>query len=156
MGHGPARELSSGPAGHKEIDPEDSRRLEEAFLKFEAGDPQFKSAREDEKHQQTSKAWTARTVDIVENLRAIGLAVVSAHQVLLDMGQDGAGVGIVPWIEEAGLKFDRLQFRLKGQEVIAESNGIQLAHADNMDAVTYEWLEKAIVEWLIHSANSKS
>jgi len=156
MGHGPARELSSGPAKKKDIDPEDSRRLEEAFRKFEATDPQFKSSREDEKHQQTSKAWTARSVEIVEDLRAVGMAVVGAHQVLLDMGQDGAGVGIAPWIEEAGLKFDRLWFRLKGQQVIAEVNGTQLAQADNMDAVTYEWLEKATIEWLIHSATTKS
>ncbi len=157
MGSGAPRELSTGPGPLKDLPEELSNKLEEALKRYEQKDPEFKTSREDEAHQQLSKAWNTRCSEIVEQLRSIGQVVVNQHQVLCDMSQEGAGVGASPWIEEAGLKFGRMNIRLRAGtgEVYAEADQKTLIEAPNMDAADYEWLEKAVVTWLIHSATTK-
>ncbi|MEZ4318374.1 MAG: hypothetical protein R3F61_12760 [Myxococcota bacterium] len=155
MGHGAPRELAGDDLPLKELSNEDAERLEAALQVFEQGDPSFKSSREDERHQQMSKAWNVRTGEIVEDLRQISKVIVASHQVLLDMSQDGAGVGATPWIEEGGLKFERMHIRLKNGPVHAEVGSHTVATAKNMKAVTYDWLEKAVVEWLIYVASKR-
>lgn len=157
MGSGAPRELAKETGPLKDLDEELSKRLEAALKQYEQRDPEFKTSREDEAHQQLSKAWNTRCNDIVEELRAIGKVIVNQHQVLLDMSQEGAGVGASPWIEEAGLKFPRMNIRLKPAtgEVVAECEQRPLLKAANMEAADYDWLEKAVVTWLVHSATNK-
>ncbi|MCB9679010.1 MAG: hypothetical protein H6737_28170 [Alphaproteobacteria bacterium] len=152
MGHGAPRELGGDLGPRKLLEPDDSQALEQALKKYEAGDPAFATSREDERLQQMSKLWVNRCNEIVEDLRSIGKAIVEQHQVLLDTSQDGAGLGATPWIEEAGFKFERLHFRLRNGPVIAETGMTKIAEVAHMKDATYEWLEKAVVKWLIHEA----
>lgn len=155
MGHGAARELAGPDGPLKEIPAELSAKLKAALEKMDKHDPEFASTREDERHQQTSKAWTARAGEIVEELRAVCKAMVSEHQILCDTGMEGAGVGIRPYVEDTSNRFDKLEYKLEGIEVQATCTGTVLATAPNMDAVDYDFLERATVEWLVWSVGQK-
>lgn len=157
MGHGAPRTLSSDD--DRPIEPltgELATRVERAFTILEAKDEDFKQNREDERHQQLSKAWNNRCGEIVEELRHLGRVIVSEHQVLCDCGQEGAGVTTAPFLEEAMGRFPKLQIRLKGTNVVAECDGHELHKAENMAAVDYPWLERAATEWIVWAITNRT
>ena len=156
MGHGAARELSTGDRPIEPIDPALADRLESALKKLDAKDPEFASNRADERHQQNAKAWTNVCIDVVEELRHVGKTIVAQHQILCDCGQEGAGVSTTPFIEEAGQRFPRLEFKLKGSGVVAQCDGVALGEVAHMDHIDYPWLERMAVEWLVWAVHNRA
>ena len=154
MGHGAPRTLS-GKTELIPINEELSAKLSAALKTFDSIDEDFKTSREDELRQQVSKAWTAQAEGIVNDLRQISLSIVESHQILCDMGQEGAGAGIRPWIEESGFRLPKMEIVLNGQQVSAKV-GDHTLRSTHMNSVDYQWLEEAVVEWMIYSVEQKA
>lgn len=155
LGHGASRELGGDDAPLKDLPGDLAERLEVALKRLDQIDPEFGQSRVDERHQQLSGAWNDRCLQIVADLRQIGLVIVSTHQVLTDMSQDGAGIGATPWIEEGGMKLDRLCIRNHSGPVRAECGETIILEAASLEEVDYDWLERAVVEWIIFSVGNK-
>lgn len=152
MGSGPARELG-GPGGPvKALSPTLAARLTAAVQRLDKLDPQFKQARDDERMGQLAKAWGGACTEIDAHLRAVAQVLIFSHQISLDMGSEGGGRGAMPWIEETGYKFKRLYFRLEDDgTVVAVAADRTIASAPDLAAISYDWVEQTVVDWVVSS-----
>lgn len=148
MGHGEELDRSRGS---RDLDPALASRLTAALERLDELDPDFKRNREEERIAQLAKKWSNTCLEMVEWMREIGQAVIHSHQLSLDMGSDGAGLGMVPWLEETSLKFKRLDFELKQDGTVIASTGGREVGTGHVDAITYDWLQRMVVEWVVVS-----
>jgi len=151
MGHGPARELQTATEEPPELDPAIAKRMAEALNKLDALDPEFKASRDEERDAQMSKNWGRKCKDINDHLRTVARVLIRSHQVGLDNGSFGGGRQTQPWIEETQGKLGRLMFQLAGDEVQVVS-GEKLLGRGTLDEVTYDWIERMVVKWVILAA----
>lgn len=150
MGSGAPRELKSG-GPVRELPAELHARLTAAVKKMDAVDEDFKQARDDERQSQLAKAWGAMVVQIDGYLREVAEVLINSHQLSLDMGVEGGGRSAEPFFEETGQKFKRLVFSLQEDgTIIATSAGRGIARC-RMTDVSYEWILRVAVEWVIIS-----
>lgn len=130
------------------LNPELSARLGRALQQLDQVDPQFKSGRDDERLQQTSKAWKDKCKEIDAMLRELTHIIIQQHQVAIDVGSDGGGRDTRPFLEEMSGKFPKLEFRLQNAKVVAVCNNRGIAQAEISD-VNFEWLEQSAVTWMV-------
>ncbi|MBX2801733.1 MAG: hypothetical protein KTR31_28905 [Myxococcales bacterium] len=154
MGLGAPRENQQPDKPLKPLTPETSRRLGEALQHFDQLHPDFKQGRDDERDAQRAKIWNRTCKEMDGHLRQVAKVLINSHQLNLDMGSDGGGRGTKPWIEETSSRFDRLYFRLEGDTVIASFGQDQEVGRGTIDGITYDWIEQAVVEWVIRSVQS--
>ena len=76
------------------------------------------------------------------------------HQVSLEPGSTGGGRLITPWIEESTGRFPRLTIRLSEEIVECLSADEVIARAAMTD-VSYAWLERVVVKWLVMGVKAK-
>lgn len=155
MGHGPARELSRGDEREVELNPELASRLDAALERLDRLDGKFRAAREEERFAQSSKLWHRTCAELDEHLRTLGKVLIRTHQLNLDIGCEGGGVKAMPWMEEMGQAFDRLLFKLDGNEVVAFSGSRTLLRGP-VRSLTYEWVERAVAEWVVASVEHRT
>jgi hypothetical protein len=155
MGHGAARELESASGPLPDLDPALAERLDVAMAKMDTLDAEFKSSRDDERLAQMSKRWNAVCKQVDADFRTIAKVLVNSHQLSLDMGSDGGGIAIKPWMEDTQGKFERLSLRLTADDdVVASIGGRDFARGKPED-VDFDWLMKLVVEWLVQSVEGK-
>lgn len=155
MGHGAPRELATQQGPLTDLPDELAQRLEGALQKLDSLEPEFGQSRQDERHQQLSGAWMAKSNEIVEHLRTIGKVIVGSHQILTDMAQDGAGISATPWMEEGSNRLERLIIRNLSGPVRAETSKGVVLEAASMEDVDYAWLERAVVEWIVQDIETR-
>jgi hypothetical protein len=155
MGHGASREL----AGKQELRvlPEGlSKAVAQALTKMDESDEEFKKSRVDERYSQISMLWSNIGVDMAGHLRIITDAILANHQLSLEIGSDGGGLGAKPFVEESSFKIERLYFGLEQEEermkaYFADTVVSRVALLD----ITYEWVEKAVCTWIVHATRAK-
>lgn len=154
MGHGPARELSdnSGPA--KTLDATLAAKLSVAVQRLDALNPDWAQAREDERMSQLAKSWGGTSATIEGYLRSIGQAIILSHQISTDMGTDGGGREATPFIEETSDLFPRLEFSVQDDgSILAATEDLKIAEVQ-LEHLSYDWVERCVVEWLVTSIAS--
>jgi hypothetical protein len=154
VGHGPARTLSGGEDKLVELSPELSSKLDVALEKLDKLNAKFKAARDEERFAQSSKIWNKTCGEIDGHLRNVAKTLVLSHQLNLDIGSDGGGVKAKPWIEEMSQVFERLFFRLEGDQVIASFGSRTVATARIKD-MSYSFVEQAVVDWVVMSIEQR-
>lgn len=153
MGSGASRELEQ--AGQlPTMDEELSRKLGVALNKLDSIDSEFRSGRRDERNSQLVKIWGAACKDIDEYLMTLANVMNDTHQVSLEPGSTGGGRLITPWIEESTGRFPRLTIRLSEEIVECLSADEVIARAAMTD-VSYAWLERVVVKWLVMGVKAK-
>ncbi len=157
MGHGPARELETDTEPTRTLPARLATKLDEALAKMDDADAGFRHARDEERQAQLAKRWGAKSKEVLEQFREITKVVHAGHQVSLDVGADGGGKGTRPWVEETSQKFERLYLRIEDETgwVVAESGNLTLARG-TLEEVTYEWLEKLVVVWIVKSIDLRT
>jgi hypothetical protein len=154
VGHGPARELSGGESKVVELNPELSSKLDTALERLDRLNAKFKAARDEERFAQSSKAWNRVCGEIDGYLRSVAKALIESHQLNLDIGSEGGGVKAKPYLEEMTQVFERLYFRLDGDQAIA-SFGTRTVATTRIKELDYAWVEKAVVDWVVMSVEGK-
>lgn len=154
MGHGPARELARAEDKEVELNAELSARLDVALARLDKLDARFRAAREEERFAQNTKIWNRLCAEIDGHLRTMAKVLFTSHQLNLDIGSDGGGMKARPWMEEMGQTFERLWFKLDGGQVVASSGARTIATA-KLKEITYAWVERAVVDWVVGSAEQK-
>ena len=154
MGHGATRTLAEEGASDRELNEELAKRLTVVMDRFDTLDAEFKAARDDQRFAQRAKHWgqLAKTVD--GHLRVLSNVLHESHQLSLDIGSDGGGHSIKPWMEDLGRKFGRIDFRLDGGNIRARAGTQELGMVP-MDQVTYEWCEQMVVDWLVRAVEAR-
>ena len=152
MGSGGSRELSSESKTDRVLSTDLSEKLTKALAKLDDASPEFKESRAAEKHAQEVKTWHKVGQAIVDHLREVGKVLIASHQLSLDMGSEGGGAGMRPWVDEiGGARFDRLTFEMRDGRVSAKLGSMPLSRIA-LSEVDYEWVELMVVEWAIVSA----
>jgi len=149
MGHGAARELEKKTGPVKPLPPDLSEKVGAALKQLDAIDEGFKERRDDELYTQHVKRWgnIARGMD--EHLRTLAKVLIEAHQISLDIGSDGGGASMKPWLEETSMVIDRLYFKLvDGTRVHATYKDETFLEGSMEDAQDYDWIEKAVCRWI--------
>lgn len=154
MGSGAARDLGSSADSNRVLDPDAASKLAAAMLKLDAADAEFKMNRDDTRQMQRVMAWTALAKVVDSYLREVGNVLYKAQQVSLDIGVEGAGQGTRPYIEETSRKFEKLSFRMQDGEIHAVVGSRSLGKS-SLDDVSYEFCEKAAIDWLVFVAEAK-
>ena len=131
-----------------------SARLGAALEQMDHLDPQFKANRDEERNMQMVKIWNRTCSTIDGHLRALAKVLINSHQLSLDMGSDGGGRSTKPWLEETSMRFERLVFRLEGQQVVVTS-GDRAIGRGSIDDVSYDWIEEMVVAWVIGAVEAK-
>ena len=153
MGSGAARELEEATE-LPEMDEELSRKLGAALTKLDAIDMEFRTGRRDERNSQLVKIWGAACKEIDRHLLTLSNVLNETHQVSLEPGSTGGGRQITPWVEESTGRFSRLTIRLNEEVVECSTDAGMIARA-KLDDVSYAWLERVIVKWLILGVKAK-
>lgn len=148
MGKGAVREAVQDNREIIPLNTERATRLSAALEKLDRIKPAFKSARDEERYAQMSKTWHRLCSEMDGNLRLINKGLHQSHQLSLDVGSDGGGINTKPFVEEIANTFERIVFRLEGTRVLAVSGGQILLEGPPED-VNYEWLERALIEWIV-------
>ena len=147
MGSGAARELEE-KRELPELDAELARKLTAAVSRMDAVDAEFKEARHNERLSQLVKIWGAACKQIDDHLMTLSNLLNETHQLSLEPGTTGGGREITPWMEESTGRFERLIIRLVGED-IEVSNGDELIARAPMGDLSYEWMERVVVKWVI-------
>lgn len=153
MGSGASRELTEAVELPK-MDEELSKKLGAALNKLDSIDAEFRTGRRDERNSQLVKIWGAACKEIDEYLLTLANVFNEVHQVSLEPGSTGGGRQITPWIEESTGRFPKLTLRLVDEVVECTSADQVIARAAMAD-VTYPWLERVLVKWLILGVKAK-
>lgn len=155
MGHGAPRELEQNDEPERSLDPAVHAELSRALDKMDRSNPAFKASRDEERGAQIVKLWNRTCKEIDAHLRALARVLINSHQLSLDMGSDGGGRGTKPWLEETSMAFDRLVFRLEDGTVLA-TTGDRVLTRGSIDDVSYEWIEAAVVAWVVSSVEQRA
>lgn len=149
MGHGPARELSSGVTRELVLSPELTARLDVALEKLDRMDPKFKGARDEERFAQITKTWHRLCAEIDGHLRHVAKLLISTHQLALEVGSEGGSINAKPFMEENGGALERLYFKLQDNGIVVVC-GPRTLTTQSLKDVTYEWVEEVVVEWTVN------
>ena len=156
MGHGPARELENDSEPTRNLPAALSTKLDEALGRMDQFDEGFRHARDEERLAQMAKRWGQTSKAVLDLLRDVTKVLHAGHQVSLDVGADGGGRATRPWVEETSNKFDRLYLTLEeGGSVLAISGNMTLARC-TIDELTYPFLEKLVVVWVVKSIDART
>ncbi|HHO50156.1 MAG TPA: hypothetical protein ENK18_04600 [Deltaproteobacteria bacterium] len=150
LGLGASRELKQQDRPQRPLEPELHERLTTALDKLDQLNPAFKASRDEERGAQMVKLWNRTCKDIDAHLRTLAKVLIDSHQLSLDMGSDGGGRGTRPWLEETSMAFQRLIFRLEDETVLA-TTGDRILARGSLDEVTYDWVQSAVVAWVVTS-----
>ncbi len=152
---------SGGPRGLaqakqiREVDPELGKKLSEALSVLDGLDETFKTARQGERSIQLVKIWAKACGQIDVDLQALADALNASHQVNLEPGTSGGGRDIMPWVEESGGRFDRLEIRLGEGEMLTATAGPHTVGKIKLGQESYEWLERLLIKWMVASIKLK-
>lgn len=150
MGGGAVRNLEEAFVPERPLDPELSARVGKALEHMDRIDPDFKARRDDERFQQQVKRWTSTSKEVETYLRAMGNLMHASHQLSLDIGSEGGGQAIKPFIEDLGQRFPRLFYKLEGAEIAAVSDGKELGRT-KLEGINFDFVEKTVVIWVLRS-----
>jgi hypothetical protein len=137
-----------------ELTPELSSKLDVALEKLDKVNAKFKAARDEERFAQSSKSWNAVCGEIDTHLRNVAKTLILSHQLNLDIGSEGGGVKAKPWIEEMSQVFERLYFRLEGDQAVA-FYGSRTVATTRIKEIDYTWIERAVVDWVVMSVEQR-
>lgn len=155
MGVGAGRPIEGDEEDGRPLSPQLGAAMERALARLENANDGFRTAREDERNSQMVKRWNRMCREIDGHLRAISSVLIHSHQLSLDMGSEGVGRNIRPWLEETTHALDRLTIKLDpNDEVVATVGEIELLRGE-LDRVSYEWVEEAVVNWVLTSVDLK-
>ena len=133
---------------------EANRALREALTQLDGVNESFRESRDLERDSQLLKLWNRKSKEVVAILRGVAKTMIDSHQLSLEMGSTGGGRNIRPWLEESSQAIDRLEFVLDDYEVVAKV-GDQEVLRGPIDRVGYEWVEEAVVNWVLAAVDQK-
>ena len=155
MGLGGGRQESEKIPEGRPLSPQLESALEHALARLDATHEQFRDSRTDERNSQMVKRWNQICKEIDGYFRAISTVLIQSHQLSLDMGSLGGGRNIQPWLEETTGTLDRLIIKLdQNDDVVAMVGETELLRGP-VDRVSYEWVEEAVVNWVLTAVDLK-
>lgn len=155
MALGAPRENNQPEEILRPVSDEVSTRLRTALTRMDSVDPAFKRDRDDERNSQLSKQWNKQSKEINTHLNALAKSLVRAHQLSLEVGSEGGGRAIRPWVGETSMRFDRLYLSLHDGDVVATYRNDEIDRVPR-ERVTYEWLEQTVVDWVVRAVEEAS
>lgn len=153
MGGGAVRNLEEAFVPERPLDPQLSAKIASALARMDQLDADFKARRDDERFQQQVKLWTTTSKVVETYLRAMGNLMHGTHQLSLDIGSEGGGQAIRPFMEDLGQRFPRIYFKLDGAEIVATVENKPIGRCP-LDSIDFDFVEKMVVDWVLRSVQA--